>query len=197
MSLDKDEQITVYIKLFRWCGLYQLVHPEGPRVFGYRLYGLINIVLVVFTTTFTALGFVGFVYKLEESFDTGFQNMQRLFATACIVVGNLKITTIIWNADKIYELFNIAHETFLLSKHLKKNNTHVKSSGHFWRTFPWYFVLLYTSLFLWVTTPVILNLYFVDESELIAMNVPKPNFFHLKYPVRTTIYNSYFKVYQR
>lgn len=189
--MSKKKEHEVYIQLFKLFGVYQLVDPSSPKIFRYKVYNLINIFLVVCSTTLVMIGLSGIFFKVEKptiKMDNAFKDFQMLFVIACAMVGNIKIMTIVLNANEIFNLLNIAHESFLSIKLSKMNQDCVKFGKHFNKVFPWYFFLLFISLILWITTPIFLNI----TNSVSPENIHKPNFFNLKYPINVETYNTFF-----
>lgn len=184
--MNNKQTYTTYLTLFKQFGFYQIVDPNSSKILGFNVFKLISILLTVTTTLMTAIGMFGVINEI----DIGFKDIQMLYLVACILVGNIKITSVLFNANRIFKLFDTAQTSFLLSKHSKHNVKNVKSKC-FKKTFPWYFFLVLSSLVLCITTPVVLNL-LGDKTQVIT-NARKPNFFNFKYPFTTKIYNSFYK----
>lgn len=114
-----------------------------------------------------------------------------LFYLACITVGNWKIIFIIYNSKTIFELFDIANDSFLSNKHCKKNFYKLVDCGKsFSKIFPWYFFLFFMTAFTWITMPLILN---NQGSTKINENIRIVNVVNLRYPITVKTYNSFYK----
>lgn len=187
--MNSEEKYLINFTILKCIGFYQLVNPSSPKMFGYNVYRVIHISMVVLTTTVTVIGLTGFVYNNDEFINTSFKDMQVLFYLACITVGNLKIFIVIYNADEIWKLFNIAHELFLSSKFCKMNYFKIKCCGEqAVRTLHCYLIIFCMTAILWILLPNIVN---TDEA-FTNKNNRKLNVVNLRYPVTTETYNTYY-----
>lgn len=194
--MSEEENRSNVITLFKTFGLYQIVTPKSPKIFNFNVYILIIIFLSSCTTIMILIGLPGIFLKIEEPtgrVDNGFKSLQTLFCLVCIIVGNLKITSIIINKNKIFKLLNLAHESFLLSVHSKIHTKRLKHGKHFKLIVPVTAILIFVSLFLWLTSPIVLNgINSVQDKSEININTRKLSPVNLKFPVKTTTYNRWF-----
>lgn len=194
--MSADEKYAINLTLFKIIGFYQLVDPNGPKMFGYNVYKLVNITLITVTTVITVVGLSGFVYTSNNSKDDIFKIMQLLFYIACITVGNMKMIIIIYNAKQIWNLFNIAHESFLSSENCRKYYLNLKCCGkRFERTFQWYIFIFFMTAFLWIVVPIIiLNNHQIGHTKTQNNeNTYMINVVNLKYPITVNTYNTFYK----
>jgi len=187
--MDTEKKFSVNFILLKLIGLYQMVNPKSPKMFGYNIYHVIHVFIVVLTTLVTVIGLTGLVYNNDKSLNNSFQDMQMLFYIACITVGNIKIIIIICNADEIWKTFDVEHESFLSNKYCKKNffkiNNCRKQSI---RTLSLYIFLFYMAGILWIILPIIVN----TDEIVINKNIHKNNVVNLRYPIKVETYNIYY-----
>jgi len=189
IAMNKEEKYAMSFTLLNFIGFYQMVNPNSPKMFGYNIYHVIHMCIVVLSTTVTVLGLTGFVYNNDEPLNDGFQNMQMLFFITCITVGNLKVIMVICNADELWNLLNIAHESFLSSTYCQQNYYKLKNCGEKTvRILLWYIFLFYMTAVSWITLPNIVN---IDETAN-DNNIRKKSIANLKYPIKVKTYNTYY-----
>lgn len=186
MNTNNKPTHTEYLTLFRLLGFYHIVDPNSLTILNFNMFKLICILLTTVTTLMTMIGLFGVIYTIN----IGFEDMQMLYLVICILVGNIKIILVISNANKIFNLFDIARTPFLSSKYSKQIN--IKTMKYFNKTFPWYFFLVISSLVSCIITPVFLNFY-SDKTQVMLIDARKPNFFNFKYPFTNKTYNLFYK----
>lgn len=170
------------MRLLKIIGMYQITNPNSSKTNGINIYKLININLIVLTTTITLIGIFGICYEME---DTGSIDTQQLFYFVCNSVGNLKVTMIIYNSDRIRKLFDIKRDLLLSSKHSVENfyENH-KRVVRFVRISYLYILLFITVALSWALIPILLN----NDSQNNDL-IRKTNILNLIYPITTETYN--------
>lgn len=193
MSAKKKSAINLTI--FKIIGFYQMVDPNSTTLFGYNVYHFIHIICIIFSTTMTLIGLSGFFFKTEFAREYGFKDMQMSFYLACITVGNLKLAIIIVNAKKLWDLFKVAHESFLSSKYCKNNYFKIVNRGkQFTRIFPWYSFLFFMTAFSWITLPKIIDNHNTSKEININENTHRNNIVNLRYPISVITYNMHYHI---
>jgi len=194
--MDKEEKYAINFTFFKIIGFYQMIDPNSPKMFGFNILNSVNMLLIVLTTTTTVIGTIGFIYKTDESMANSFKNMQTVFYIACITVANLKMITIIYNADTLWNLFNIAHESFLSNKYFKRNYYKIVSRGKYIeRTSPLYFLVFFITALSWIIIPNISNDYISSDEMQGNQNHHKINVVNMNYPIAAKTYNIHYNVF--
>lgn len=196
-NMSKRNICTIDTTLFRRFGLHQIVNPNGPKKFGFNKYILIHIALFIFMMILTIIGISGYIYDFGEStnkFHITIIDMQFFCAIDCIFLASSKILTIFFYRNKMFNLFNIMHESFFLSKQCKKNYDHVKFKKHYKKTFYLNLCFLIGSIFLWIISPIILIL-INSFSTKPQTYIRKPNIVNFNYPVSNYTYNLYYTIF--
>lgn len=184
------------LTLFKTIGYYQMVDPNTKKIFGFNIYNVINITLVIFTSIMTLIGLSGFLYKVDSIAyeENSFQNIQMLFYLSCISLGNLKIAITVYNADAIWKLLNVAHESFISNKYCKQDKYKLNISGkQFVRIFPWYFFLFFMTAVSWSIVPIVVNNQVESKETQNNENIYMTNVANLRYPITVKTYNTYYK----
>lgn len=194
--MDKQEEYAMDFTFLKIIGFYQLIDQNGLKIFNLKLCNVINILLIVFTTTTTVIGLVGFVYKTDESMENSFKNMQTIFYIACITVANLKMITIMRNADKLWDFFNIAHKSFLSNEYCIKNYYKIVDCGKYIkRTSPVYFLVFCITGLSWIIIPTISNNNVLSDETQKNQNFHKANVVNMNYPIAAKTYYTYYNVF--
>lgn len=193
-----EKSYAFNLTLFKTIGYYQMIDPNSKKIFGFNIYNVINITLVIFTSIMTVIGLSGYFYKADNITyeEYGFKDLQMLFYLSCICLGNIKISITIYNADAIRKLFNVAHESFLSNKYCNQDKYKLNICGKkFARIFPWYFFLFFMTAFSWSIVPIvtIVNYHVTNEETNCNENIYMTNIANLRYPITAKTYNTFYK----
>lgn len=195
--MDDEETLAIDLKLFKFIGFYQIVDPSSPKLFGYNVYKLVNCILIMVTTTMTVVGMSGNVFGTDGPVEYDFKYVQLLFYIGCILIGNVKLIIVICNAERIFDLFTVAHNSFLTSKHCKKNWRKIENCRRqFKRIFLFYLFFFFMTGILWTSMPVIVNNYTVSgklQNDLSTSR--KLSIVNLRFPVTVSTYNKFYSVF--
>lgn len=113
----------------------------------------------------------------------------------CIFIATYKTINVITNANEIWSLFNILHDSFLSNRHSKRNFYKIKNRGDQVTTFfSVYVYLMAITLTLFTMFPIILNTLFLSEQKQYAETIQKFNIINLRYPITVETYNIFYKV---
>lgn len=188
--MSNKSKCAINMTLFKIIGFQEMIDPYSSKIFGYNTFNLINVLLIILTSTLTTIGLSGYFYKTNDKIIFGFQDMQMTFYLACITVGNLKLSIIIYNSNTIFELFDVAHDSFFSNEYCKTQFYKLVNCGKsFSKIFPWYFFLFFMTAFTWVTMPLVLNQEPTKDNE----NIRIVNVVNLRYPIAVETYNSFYK----
>lgn len=193
--MNKENKNAIHFTLFKIIGVYQMADPNSIKMFGFNVYHLVNVTLIILSTIMTIFGLSGFIFinnDICESSDL----VLIIFFVTCITVGHFKTSMIINNANKIWGLFSVSHERFLSSRHSKKHFYKVVKCGdRLSKFFNGYFCLMLVTMTLYAMIPIIINYHFAANKTLHGEMIRKINVINLKYPVTTDIYNAFYVVF--
>lgn len=194
--VNTEKNYAFDLTLFKTIGYYQMVDPNSKKIFGFNICNVINITLVIFTSIMTVIGLSGFLYKFDNvtSEENSFKNIQMFFYLSCIWLGNLKIATTVYNADAIWNLFNVAHESFLSNKYCKQDKIYKfhDSGKQFARIFPWYFLMFIMTALAWSIVPIVVNNQAAINETQNNENIYMTNIANLRYPITVKTYNTFY-----
>lgn len=185
----KENHTMLLLKIF---GIYQIINPNSLKFNGTNIYKIINICLILLTTTTMLIGIFGIFYKVENSLHNSLIDMHEYFYILCNIVGNLKVTLIIYNSDKIWKLFDVSHHDMFLFSKLSPEQIYKtkKFKMRFEKISYLYIFQFFITSFSWALIPILLN------NNLQNNDIRKMNITNLRYPIATKIYNrSYSLVY--
>lgn len=145
----------------------------------------------------SVVGLYGIFRSTNYAADNGFQVIQLIFCVVFLMIGNLKIMTIVHNADKIWTILKIAHGSFFSSEHCKKNyRKQIRCGERFaTTTFPLYVTIFCSTIVLWITMPHILSTYGANEEIQTVKYAFRTNVMNLRYPIPAELYNKLFYVF--
>jgi len=146
------------------------------------------IVAVTTYNIFSALCFFTDTVDTIDSIDL----LLMIFIYSIIVISLLKISVLLYNADRIWELFDLTRLDFLTSRRCRKN----VGILHKYRDRSIPITNLYqnysTAVFIiWMIVPLVLNTFVMVEDP----NQRYHNIFNMQYPVSANIYNRYYYLF--
>lgn len=193
-NAKRSNEYTINWTLFKLLGFYQIFEPGSPKLFDFSIYILLNVLLVLYTTTVSVVGLYGFFNTANNLVDSSIKDVQPLLGITFTMLGNFKIILTIYNAEEIWNLLHVSHKDFLSSKGCKKNYKKLVTCGkRFARIiFPFYLSISSAATILWIITPICLNKYVIKEEIQSENNFRKSNIINLKYPVSVETYNTFF-----
>lgn len=193
--MNKEKNYAINFTLFKTMGVYQMVDPSTKKLFGFNIFHFVIFTITIFSTITTILGLYGFFFEAHTYETTDSEIVFLLLYLLCIIIGTYKTVKIITNANKIWSLFNVLHDSFLSNKHSKRNFYKIIKCGEQTSTFfSVYFYLMAITVTLYTMVPIILNIYFHSDQTLQTETIRKVNILNLRYPISTETYNAFYKV---
>lgn len=196
---NTENKYAINLTLFKITGFHQTVNPNSPKMFGFNVYQLINIALVTMSTFMIFIGLSGMLFRIEGSHKYNFKEfLLILFCVTCIMNGNLRTFIIIYNANFVWNLFDVVHMSFLSNSHCKRNqNKLVECGKSFKKIFLWYLLLFFVIAFVWITMPVFILISKDAKTSKKTQNNDNDriaNVINFKYPTTVKTYNMFYKV---
>jgi len=192
-SFDNQE-VAINLVLFKMLQFFYLCNPKSLRIFNYNIYHLIVNLYTVITQCIVAFGSFGFFNTIVLN-----NNDDRITLPLFIVIqeGNflalMKISFIIYNSDKIWDLLNLTRLKFLTSSQCSKytrllHENHINSITitNVFSSFAAIVALL------WVVSPIVVNVYMIKSGIQFESY---ENIFNFQYPVSLRTYNQYFFIF--
>lgn len=187
MHRTEDGLAAIDTRLFKLVGFYQMVDPNGSKIFGYNAHSFVHVLMVAFTWSYTLVGLSGVIYRPDGApLAYSFKDMQTLFYLACITVGNLKMVTIVRNAGAIWDLFSDVPAAAGRAPAISRL---AECRKRFARIFPWYVFMFANTAFAWIIMPVVL-----DRGSRPAAG-RRTNVVNLRYPVAAETYDGYYAAF--
>lgn len=167
--MNAKDEFAIDTRPFVLTGFYQMVDPNGSKLFGYNAHKLVHAVMLAFTSSCTFVGLSGVFYRPEDAaaataVDSAKYDVQTLFYAACVAVGNLKMITAIRDAETVWRLFFVARgeepsaAAVAFGGRPRNDGVQLASRGkRLANVFAWYSFLFASTVLAWVTMPIILN----------------------------------------
>lgn len=184
----ENHNIMILLKMI---GIYQIINPNSLKIKDINIYKVINICLIMLTTTTTVIGICSIFYEMEGSLNNGMIDMQQFFYVASNIVASLKVIMIIHNSDRIWKFFDVTNDLCLFGKH---------SPGHFYKNRECttrfvkisylYVLMFFIAGFLWTLKPIILNISSQNNDYIRNINVSNFSYF-----ITTKIYNTFYSYF--
>lgn len=112
MKLERgyDERCTILnVRLSKTVGLYQILDPTGPKMFGYRVSHVVVTIFLIFESVLLLFNLMGVYYWIENSTQTTIQlAVFSNFSFACYKIGML-----IRKTDDVRRCVDVACDDFL------------------------------------------------------------------------------------
>ncbi|XP_022175106.1 uncharacterized protein LOC111037054 [Myzus persicae] len=191
MKWLQDHEVAINLALFKRYQFYHIFDPNGSKLLSYDTYKLTNVMFIVAVTTYNIFSAMCFFTDTVNSIDS-VDLLLMIFIYSIIVISLLKITVLLYNADQIWELFDLARLDFLTSKRCRKNigilikyrDTSITITNLYQNYSTIVFII-------WMVVPLILNTFVLVEGP----NQRYHNIFNMQYPVSASIYNRYYYLF--
>lgn len=185
-------QMSLSLQPYKNLGFYQLLDPDGPRLYGYHVFSTALKLFLLVVQCFTIFGVLGFAVKTEDE-DGGHHAVKSNTFEVIVILTNctlssLKMYTFLSNANSIWTFFDMACTDFLKSsrrddrieakfaKRCESSSTVTKLIAH----------SFLGCMILWFAGP------FVAEDETQLRGGRRQNIINVKFPVTKNVYNEYF-----
>lgn len=123
-------------------------------------------------------------------------SIQQIFVMILIMVNVLKMMTITCNAEELWDLLNVSHESFLSSNHCKKYFHKLIERGKLFERTYFLLVLIYgCTTISWIIMPRIMSTFNVNEETQNIGNSYKFCIINFRYPVSLEDFNKYFDAF--
>lgn len=192
----RTNEYSINLTLLKRIGFYQIVDPGSPKAFGINIFILINMLMIVVSTAVALTGFYGFTSVTNNPVHNIYTDVQVFSSLTFFMIANLRIITIIKNADKMFNLLKILHRSFLSNKLCKNSfDKQVRCGTQFANIFyPLYLIAYFLATILWGIVPLVRNMNVDDDIQNIQ-NFRKNNVINIYYLVSGDTYNKYFSVF--
>ncbi|CAI6360456.1 unnamed protein product [Macrosiphum euphorbiae] len=120
MKWLQDYEVAINLALFKRYQFYHIFNPNGSKLFNYDTYKLTNVMFIVAVTTYNIFSAMCFFTDTIDSIDS-IDLLLMIFIYSIIVISLLKISVLLYNADQIWELFDLTRLDFLTSRRCRKN----------------------------------------------------------------------------
>lgn len=186
----KNDDVIINLKLLKICGFYQMFDPTSAKIYNWNVYRLSFIVLFFMNQLIVFFGNVGFFVKMEDNYS---QFDYFFYAHTCIevYVSLCKVWILYYNADEIWELFNLTKLDFLRNEFNKKNMNILRESRD--RNIKITYLYLIGTLMVvipWQIFPFATYMFTTVNDNLRFQNI-----LNLRFPVTISTYNQYFFIF--
>lgn len=191
MNTFQNNNLAINLKLFKRCRFYHMFDSSNPKIFGFNVYRLSYFLFVLVEHAPLAFGNSGFFIKSD--------NILTPIAFCQLVYGEIQYYLSLWgagiilyNANEIWDLFNVTRLNFFKSKHCHKNNTilynHRTQSI---RLTDYYYGFCIVVIIQWLIFPLIFNAFSTSENA----NERMLNVINFPYPIAKLTYNHYYYIF--
>jgi len=184
----KTDDVIINLKLLKLSGLYQVFDPNCLKIYDWNVYRLSLIVLCSITQFIFLFGSIGFFVKMED-FYSQFDFFLYSLSFIHMYLSLWKLWTLFYNADKIWELFDVTKLNFLWSEN-KNTNILYESRDNNIKMTNFYFIVTTIMVTPWIIFPI--ETYMLTNSN---DNLRFQNIINLRFPVTISIYNKYFLIF--
>lgn len=178
------------IKLAVYTGLYQMINPGSPKLFGYNAYHVIVIIYVAFIIVLLVMLSVGvFCYWINDTqqFVMGLLQLVN-YCFACV-----KVFTIILYSKKIWQCIEVTRVDFLTSCKMYDSTLLNKCLLRSFRITNVYSLFCYTLMVSWYIAPFVLrNSHMAIKQRDGTYWKYRHNVHNLYLPISAETYNEYF-----
>lgn len=196
-------RVVFDLSVYKQLGFYQLLDPEGPRAYGYHVYGATMKIFLGITQTAVVIGALS-VFAKNTAPNVSVRDKLNSFETIVILtnctMASLKLYTIVSNADVIWKLLDVAYVDCLqcpgrdariitdLAENCELSTAIIKLITR----------CFLAGLMLWAIAPFFINRYPGAERQLQPsgpydhVQTRQANIFNIPFPATVTVYNKYY-----
>lgn len=185
-------RLMLDLSMYRQLGFYQLLDPNGPRVYGYHVYSTVLKLFLLMVQFIVIFGVTGFFVGAQDGFDETGRFEIIIILTNC-TLSSLKIYILVTNADVIWSLYEMACADFLrCSRHdrsiekdlVKRWERSTTVTNLIARSF-------LAGMLLWFCGP-----FYAEEADgTSAIGIRYKNIVNVRYPVSVNTYNEYYSAF--
>lgn len=187
----KADDVIINLKLLKICGFYQMFDPTGAKIYKWNVYRLSFIAITLMSQLIFFFGYVGFFIEMEDNYS---QVDYFLNANICIETyfSLWKVWILYYNADEIWELFDLTRLDFLRNKFNKKNaNILRESRNRNTKITNLYLMVTIMAVVICLAVPLVINKFTTVNHD----NQRFQNIVNLRFPVTINTYNHYYFIF--
>lgn len=191
MDVFTGKPVVLGLTMYKQLGFYQLLDPQGPRIYGYHVFSTIMKMFLLIVQIIVIFGVIGFFVDVDDNKTKNSNSFELIVILTNCTLSSLKMYTLVTNADVIWKLFDITCMDYLrCSQHNKR------IIGDLVKNWKWSTTVtnliarsFLSGLFLWILGPFIAQENYSTES---TGSHRYQNIINVKFPVTTEFYNNYY-----
>ncbi|KAE9536795.1 hypothetical protein AGLY_006857 [Aphis glycines] len=191
MKWLQDHEVAINLALFKRYQFYHIFNPNSSKILNYDSYKFTNVLFIVVVTSYNIFSAMCFFTDTVDTIDS-IDLLLMIFIYSIIIISLLKICVLLFNADQIWDLFDLTRFDFLSSRLCRKNvgilYKYRDRSITITNLYQNYSTLVFI---IWMIVPLVLNTFAMTESP----NQRYHNIFNMQYPVSASIYNNYYYIF--
>lgn len=191
MGTLQNNNCAINLDLFKRCRYYQMFDPNVDKIYGWNLYRFAIVAIVLIIHLLITFGNLGLFLETDYSL-----SMVDVFLVA---YGNIhvclslwKISILLYNANTIWELFDVTRIDFFKSEHcignIKILDSHQKKTVRLTELYYFFGKMLIIE---WIIFPLIVNTFTSSENA----NQRILNIINFPFPVNIRTYNQYYVIF--
>lgn len=191
MKWLQDHEVAINLALFKRYQFYHIFNPNSSKILNYDSYKFTNVLFIVVVTSYNIFSAMCFFTDTVDTIDS-IDLLLMIFIYSIIIISLLKICVLLFNADQIWDLFNLTRFDFLSSRRCRKNVGILYKYRDRSITITNLYQNYSTIVFIiWMIVPLVLNTFAMTEGP----NQRYHNIFNMQYPVSASIYNHYYYIF--
>lgn len=192
MKWLQDHEVAINLSLFKRYRFFHIFNPNGSKILSYDKYKFANVIFILVITGYNIFSATCFFTDTMDTVDY-VELLLLVFIYTIIVISLLKISVLLFNADRIWDLFDLTRLDFLTSRRCRDSVEIL----HKYRDRSTMITDLYqnysTGVFIiWMIVPLVLNTFVMTEP---SADQRYHNIFNMQYPVTATVYNRYYYMF--
>lgn len=120
MKWLQNHEVAINLALFKRYQFYHIFNPNGSKLFNYDTYKLTNIMFIMAVITYNIFSAMCFFTDTIDTINS-IDLLLMIFIYFIDVISLLKISVLLFDADQIWELFDLTRLDFLTSKRCRNN----------------------------------------------------------------------------
>jgi hypothetical protein len=189
MDTYKDSEVIINLKLLKLSRYYNLIDPNGKKIFGYNISRLIFTIIFVINFTLFVYSNLGFVVNVDYKLSSA-DFLLIIVINVIIFLVFFETCLLLYRLENLVDLLDVTRIDFLKSELCCKNNNILYDCRNRIKKYTdFYFIFNATTGIQWILFGLLKNVLFFDHENV---NTRIPNIINMPFPVNTAVYNQYY-----
>jgi len=186
MGKVEIDKVAINLRILKLSRFYQMFDPKSAKFLNRNVYQILCIMFTAINWCILLFGFVGMFTNKDEKL-SDIDLLILIFSHIAAYHSALKISVFLYNANAVWDLFDVARLDFLKNKQCRKNiNLLYECRDWIIKATNSSILIIIVICTQWMLVPLVINTF--DDT----VNGRKQNAIYFRYPVSIQTYNQYY-----